>query len=336
MDTPRFLRDIIGLTSSAIGKGLSQSPRLLATTIAVAVVVFAFTLTLTTPSGQKFDTGRGIYATLVMIGCLYLGLVAARAPVLAGALGFRWAPKQGWLFWLWVGGALSVVQLIVDIIQLKYFSGINPGRPAAITTQLFLLHCLMAPTAEEILFRMLICALAIALAGSWGGIMISGALFASAHYLAGVAHMDNLIGGFFLAWLFVKSETILLPIALHSISNLTLVICLALLTPAIPSAPPVPTDKQHAAEVRGIKSTSSDVATTITFINNSQQTIKVYWLDAEGQRKPMETVKPGDSRTIEPTFLMHPWLITDEDDKAWYVYFADAQPRTVEIVAPPK
>jgi hypothetical protein len=34
--------------------------------------------------------------------------------------------------------------------------------------------------------------------------------------------------------------------------------------------------------------------------------------------------------------LTHPWVITDEDDNAWYVYFPDAQPRTIEILAPKK
>lgn len=321
---------------SAIGKGLRQSPRLVAMTTAVAVAILATTLILTTPSGQKFDTGRGTYLTLAMIGCLYFGFVASHVPGMAGALGFRLAPKQGWFFWVWVSAALSVVQLVVVVVVLQCFPGISLGRPGALTWQQFSSACLIAPVSEEILYRMLICPPAVALARSWGGIIISGVVFASAHYLAGVATADNLLGGFFLAWLFLKSETILIPIALHSISNLILLTCLASLTPSVMPAPSVQADKKHAAEEKGIKSIGSDVATSITFVNKSQQTIKVYWLDSEGQRKHMETVKDGESREIEPTYLMHPWLITDEDDKAWYVYYPDAQPRSVEIVAPAK
>jgi hypothetical protein len=41
-----------------------------------------------------------------------------------------------------------------------------------------------------------------------------------------------------------------------------------------------------------------------------------------------------DESYEQDTFLTHPWVITDADDNAWYVYFPDAQPRTVEIVAP--
>ena len=39
---------------------------------------------------------------------------------------------------------------------------------------------------------------------------------------------------------------------------------------------------------------------------------------------------------MQQTYVTHPWLITDADDNAWDVYFPDAQPRIVEIVAPKK
>jgi membrane protease YdiL (CAAX protease family) len=205
---------------SAIGKGLRQSPRLLVTTTAFAVAILALTLILTTPSGQQFDYGRGAYLTLATIGCLYFGFVAAHVPGTAGALGFRLAPKQGWLYWLWVSPAIGLVQLTVLIIWGKVFSGMSLGLPEALTWQRFLAACFIAPVVEEILFRMVLCPPAVALAGSWGGIIIGGVVFAYAHFVAGVAAPDNQMGGFVLAWTFVKSETIILPIALHSISNL--------------------------------------------------------------------------------------------------------------------
>jgi hypothetical protein len=98
---------------------------------------------------------------------------------------------------------------------------------------------------------------------------------------------------------------------------------------------PARAETKHPAEEKGIKSTSSDVETNITFVNRSGQTIKVYWIDYEGRRKLYETAKNGDTCELR-TYLTHPWLITDEGDNAWYVYFPDAQPRTVEVVAPEK
>jgi mannose-6-phosphate isomerase-like protein (cupin superfamily) len=92
--------------------------------------------------------------------------------------------------------------------------------------------------------------------------------------------------------------------------------------------------KKHAAEAKGIKSTHHKVETTIKFVNRSRQTIKVYWLDYEGNRQFRATVKEGDSYESKRTYLTHPWLITDTEDNAWSIYFPDAQPRTVEILGP--
>ncbi len=110
-------------------------------------------------------------------------------------------------------------------------------------------------------------------------------------------------------------------------------LCLAILLAWAPSAP---AEKKHPAEEQGVKSTDSDVETTIKFVNKSKQTIKVYWLDYDGARVTRQTVKAGDSYEVATTYLTHPWLVTDENDDAWYIYYPDAQPRVVEIAAPDK
>ena len=94
-------------------------------------------------------------------------------------------------------------------------------------------------------------------------------------------------------------------------------------------------EKKHLAEEKGIKSVNSDVEAKIKFDNKSGKTVKVYWLNFDGNRELYQTLKDGESHEQE-TYLTHPWVITDENDNAWYVYFPDAQPRTVEIVAPKK
>jgi hypothetical protein len=209
----RFLWSFITLKDSAIGKGLRQSPRLLVITTAVAAAIVAATLLLTAPSGQRLDRGRGAYLTLATIACLYLGFVATHVPGTAGALGFRLTPRQGWLFWLSVIPAIGLTQLVVMLIWGRVFSGTVPWDRIVSA-------CFISPVAEEVLYRMVICPSAVALAGPWGGITISGVIFALAHFIAGVAAPENQMGGFVLAWFFVKSETIILPLALHSIGNL--------------------------------------------------------------------------------------------------------------------
>ena len=94
-------------------------------------------------------------------------------------------------------------------------------------------------------------------------------------------------------------------------------------------------EKKHPAEEKELKSLPNEIDTKINFINKSGKTIKVYWIDFDGDRKLYHTLDKDDSYE-QDTFVNHAWVITDEDDNAWYVYFPDAQPRTIEIVAPKK
>ncbi|MCU0981775.1 MAG: hypothetical protein MUF25_21710, partial [Pirellulaceae bacterium] len=76
----------------------------------------------------------------------------------------------------------------------------------------------------------------------------------------------------------------------------------------------------------------SDVATSIEFQNLRPQPIKVYRLDTEGKRVFL-CVLPTGARRIEPTFLTHPWLLTDQHDNALGVYYPDSEKRLVTVVA---
>jgi hypothetical protein len=98
---------------------------------------------------------------------------------------------------------------------------------------------------------------------------------------------------------------------------------------------PLAADTSHPAEDAGITSVNSDVETKITFINQAPETIKIYWLSFEGKRVLYHTLKPGEAAE-QVTFLTHPWLVTDDNDNAWQLYYPDAQPRKIEIkVEPP-
>jgi hypothetical protein len=109
--------------------------------------------------------------------------------------------------------------------------------------------------------------------------------------------------------------------------------CSAMLLAFMPSAQAA---EKHPAETAGLKSGENETATTIKFVNKSKQTVKIYWIDFEGERETRRTLKDGETYEVETTYLTHPWLVTDEKDNAWYIYFPDAQPRTVEITAPEK
>jgi von Hippel-Lindau disease tumor suppressor protein len=86
---------------------------------------------------------------------------------------------------------------------------------------------------------------------------------------------------------------------------------------------------------KDLKSENGKVKTRITFVNHSNQGVKVYWLDYSGQRVFYKKLKPSESYS-EDTYMTHPWLITDLHDNAWDVYMPTVQPRTVIITAPKK
>ena len=66
------------------------------------------------------------------------------------------------------------------------------------------------------------------------------------------------------------------------------------------------------------------------FVNRSGATVRIYWLDYRGERKRYQVLSDG-AQYVQRTFVSHPWLVTDERDNAWSVYFPDAQPRVVTI-----
>ena len=49
--------------------------------------------------------------------------------------------------------------------------------------------------------------------------------FAALHVAYGNPSPENLVGGFLLGWVYLKSETILLPVLLHSLGNLLVLFC---------------------------------------------------------------------------------------------------------------
>jgi von Hippel-Lindau disease tumor supressor len=95
---------------------------------------------------------------------------------------------------------------------------------------------------------------------------------------------------------------------------------------------PVLADK-HPAEKQGVKSMSSDLPTTIRIFNASGKTVKVYWINFKGERELAATLKDGEALD-RTTFLTHPWLITDESDEPWNLYYPDAEHRVIRVAAP--
>jgi len=80
--------------------------------------------------------------------------------------------------------------------------------------------CLITPLLEETIYRFALCSVGAALLGRWPTVVLSGLVFAGLHVLYGNPSPENLIAGLFLGWAYLRSENLLVPIALHSLGNL--------------------------------------------------------------------------------------------------------------------
>lgn len=61
--------------------------------------------------------------------------------------------------------------------------------------------------------------------------------------------------------------------------------------------------------------------TGMTFVNLSEQTVRIYWLDFNGYRKLYQTIPPG-GRTTQKTFMGHNWLVAGVDDRCIGIFKA--------------
>lgn len=90
--------------------------------------------------------------------------------------------------------------------------------------------------------------------------------------------------------------------------------------------------QKHPAEEKGAKSVKGDFPTsTVRFVNNGAEAVKVFWLDYEGKRVLQARLESGDTFEVAKAQLHHPYVVTDAKDNALGLYFADAQARTVTL-----
>jgi membrane protease YdiL (CAAX protease family) len=143
-------------------------------------------------------------------------------------------PLQGWAYWgrlvIFLFLLFSMLAVILPLIWwlfgwrtdgfLNSTVGINVAE-----------GMLYAPVLEEVLYRLALCSVIAARWGTGTAIVGSGIVFGIAHLIYGNPNAMNLAGGFFLAWAFLKSNSILVPILLHGLGNIYLFLVIELLLP---------------------------------------------------------------------------------------------------------
>jgi len=138
---------------------------------------------------------------------------------------FRVSPSIG--FWI---KATLVILGIISLIALgcagcyRWYYGNWPDLPRDSTyfwSESLFWTCLFYPLWEEILYRQAMCVWLVPLVGVKTCILVNGLLFAALHFLYGNPSPDNFVAGYFLAWAYLKSGTLWVPIALHAVGNLS-------------------------------------------------------------------------------------------------------------------
>jgi membrane protease YdiL (CAAX protease family) len=205
---------------TAIGQRLKSSPGELAAASATAALVVAADLALVWWNRYPASLeGRSVLALLALAA--NLRLVQGDLP----SLGLRLTPLQGWWHWVWVSLliGLAVAACILVGLGVWVWSGHELPIYTVAPDELgpsFLHMCVFAPVVEETTYRIAVCMPLAVLLGPWKAIAVSGLAFGGLHVASGNPSPENLVGGFFLAWAYLRSESIAVPVLLHGLGNL--------------------------------------------------------------------------------------------------------------------
>jgi membrane protease YdiL (CAAX protease family) len=210
--------------TTPIGQQLSASPWRLAAAGIVGAVTVAVDLLLVhvrTP-GVLIDP-RWFLAFVPLAAYLVL----ARGD--RHSVGLSLVPLQGWWHWcritVFVGLLTGVLVGGLVVIAWIVYRSLGADLPVYATpphrvADAFVGMCVSAPLLEEPIYRVAVCVPAAILLRRAGAIAVSGLLFGLLHVVAGNPGPDNLVAGFLLAWAFLKSGSIMVPLAWHSLGNL--------------------------------------------------------------------------------------------------------------------
>ncbi|MGH7499154.1 MAG: hypothetical protein ACREL3_09925 [Gemmatimonadales bacterium] len=106
---------------------------------------------------------------------------------------------------------------------------------------------------------------------------------------------------------------------------------------------PLSCDEENSeANPEGIRSLNSDTPVDVTFVNHTDQSVSVYWLNFSGQREfptsigggglnfPYMVLEPNQSY-VQSTFVTHPWILIGDDDTCYGIFLPRPYGGTVVV-----
>lgn len=153
-----------------------------------------------------------------------------------GQMGLRLKTAQGAWYWCRLSLQVGLAVLLLGALGLAVFYLITGRLPVlhAFYQRDDLLRwawllCGVVPLIEELIYRVALCAPLVWLGHRRLALMLSGLSFGLLHIFFGNPSPDNLLAGYFLAWTFLKSGSLLVPLALHSLGNTLLLLAFVFL-----------------------------------------------------------------------------------------------------------
>jgi uncharacterized protein len=206
-----------------IGKALESRGRSRSVAAVAALAVVGCDMLLLANHQTTVPRRFGLAVIAVLVNGALATLCRDRA-----SFGFRLSPIQGWMFWWKVTLLLAAIVFGVLAASAVVAYGIfrhsvPPPRYITHPSQIglvFFWMCIYAPLTEEPLYRLAICPPVAAWIGPKAAIAVSGVAFALAHVLGGNPSPDNQIAGFLLAWAYLRSGSLMVPIVIHALGNL--------------------------------------------------------------------------------------------------------------------
>ncbi|HPY74772.1 MAG: CPBP family intramembrane metalloprotease [Planctomycetes bacterium] len=124
-------------------------------------------------------------------------------------------PKIAVLLLFFLCVTLTIIHFVDPSIDFQsILQSESPIVPWLIST------CLIYPIIEEILYRSLLCTTILQYTNKTTTIIVSGTIFVFLHYQYQNLSPDNIIAGYVLAWSYLKSKNIFIPILFHSLGNI--------------------------------------------------------------------------------------------------------------------